>query len=51
MQMKSVKKTQFVGLNDKHFYFNDRIISLPFGHFLLKKLEKKKEKTEMNYIN
>ena len=33
IQMKSVKKTQFAGLNDKRFYFHDGIVSLPFGHF------------------
>ena len=34
MQMKSVKKTtQFARLNDKRFYFHNRIVSLPFGHF------------------
>ena len=37
MQMKSVRKTQVAGLNDKHFYFHDGIVSLPFGHFLLEK--------------
>ena len=33
IQMKSVKQTQFAGLNDKRFYFHDGIISLPFGQF------------------
>ena len=37
MQMKSVRKTQFAGLNDKRFYFHDGFVSLPFGHFLLEK--------------
>ena len=44
MQMKYVKKTQFAGLNDKSFYFLDGIVSLPFGHFLLKKVREEKEK-------
>ena len=44
MQMKSVKKTQFAGLNDKHFYFHEGIVSLPFGHFLLNKVREEKEK-------
>ena len=44
MQMKSVKKTQFSGLNNKRFYFHDRIVSLPFGHFLLNKVREEKEK-------
>ena len=34
MQMKSVKKSQFAGSNDKRFYFHDGVVSLPFGHFL-----------------
>ena len=42
--MKSVKKTQFAGVNDKCFYFHGGIVSLPFGHFLLKKLREEKEK-------
>ena len=37
MQMKSVKKAQFAGLNAKRFYFHDGVVSLPFGHILLKK--------------
>ena len=37
MQMKSVRKTQFAGLNDKSFYFHDGIVSLPFPQFLLEK--------------
>ena len=42
MQLKSAKKTQFVGLNDKGFFFNDGIVSLPFGHFLLNKVREEK---------
>ena len=34
MQMKSVRKTQFAGLNDKSFYFHDGTVFLPFAHFL-----------------
>ena len=44
MRMKSVKKTQFAGLNDKCFYFHDKIVSLPFGNFLLNKVREEKEK-------
>ena len=44
MRMKSVNKTQFVGLNDKRCYFHDGIVSLPFGHFLSEKVRKEKEK-------
>ena len=43
-QMRSVKKTQFAGLNDKHFYFHDGIVSLPLGHFLLNKVREETEK-------
>ena len=35
MQMVSVKKSQFSGLNDKKYYFSDRICSLPYEHYLL----------------
>ena len=44
MQIKSVKKTQFAGLNDKRFYFHDGIVSLSFGHFLLNKVREEIEK-------
>ena len=44
VQMVSVNKTQFVGLKDKRFYFNDGIVSLPFGHYLLNDVRKQKEK-------
>ena len=42
--MRSVKKTQFAGLNDKHFYFHDGIVSLPLGQFLLNKVREETEK-------
>ena len=45
MQMASVNKTQFAGLNDKIFYFHDGIVSLHFGHFLLNKVKEKKKKS------
>ena len=48
MEMKSVKKTQFAGLNDKRYYFDDGIVSLPFGHFLLTKVREEKEKYRTN---
>ena len=44
VQMKSVKKTQFSGLNDKGFYFHNGIVSLPFRYFLLNKVRQAKEK-------
>ena len=51
MQMKSVKKTQFAGLNDKRFCFHNGIALLPFGHALLKILRKDKEKYRSNIHN
>ena len=51
MRMKSVNKTQFAGLNNKRYYFPDGIVYLPFGHFLLEKVrKKKKKKIVQNYI-
>ena len=49
MQVVSVKRTQFAGLNDKRFFFNYRIISLPFGHYLLNKVRKEKENIKTKY--
>ena len=48
VQMKSVKKTQFAGLNDERFYFHDRIVSLPLGQFLMNKVREVKEKHRAN---
>ena len=42
MQMVSIKKVQFAGLNDKRYYFSDGITPLPYGHFLLSGLRDKK---------
>ena len=44
MQMVTIKKSQFVSLNDKRYYFSDGITSLPYGHILLNKLREKKKK-------
>ena len=38
MIMTSVNKVQFASLNDKRYYFSDRIVSLPYGHPLLKEV-------------
>ena len=48
--MKSVKKIQYAGLNDKRFYFHNGIVSLPFGHFLLHKVREEKEKHRADLI-
>ena len=45
MKMKSVRKTQFAGLNDKRYYLHDGIVSLPFGHF---RKEKEKYRTKLH---
>ena len=44
MQMKSVSKVQFGQLNDKHFYFSNSILSLPYGNPLPEKVRKQKDK-------
>ena len=43
MQMKTVTRKQFSGLNDKSFYFTVSITSLPFGHFLLAEIREHKK--------
>ena len=45
MKMKSARKTQFAGLNDKRYYLHDGIVSLPFGHF---RKEKEKYRTKLH---
>ena len=40
---KTVTKSRFSQLNDKRFYFPDGVISLPFGHSLLKEIDKFKQ--------
>ena len=44
MQMKSIRKVQFGQLNDKRFYFSNGILSLPYGHPVLEKVKKQKDK-------
>ena len=49
VQMASVKKVQFPGLNDKRYYLSNGITTLPYGHFLLAELrEKKKQYKEIH---
>ena len=43
MIMTSVNKVTFVSLNDKRYYFSDGIVSLPYGHPLLKELREYKK--------
>ena len=43
MEMVTIKKTQFAGLNGKRFYFFDGIVSLPFSHHLLEDVKQEKK--------
>ena len=49
MQMVTVKKTQFTGLNGQRFYFYDGNVSLPFGHPLLEEVRKEKKDLKKKY--
>ena len=42
MQMVSIRKIHFAGLNDKRYYFSGGITSLPHGYFLLSELRHEK---------
>ena len=42
VKIKSVRKTQFGGLNNKRYYLHDGIVSLPFEYFLLENVRKEK---------
>ena len=42
MTTQKTTKTKFSQLNDKRFYFPNGVISLPFGHLSLKKLDESK---------
>ena len=49
MKMTTVNKVKFARLNDKRYYFSDGVVSLPFGHVLLKKArEYKKQLTKIH---
>ena len=41
--MTSINKVQFASLNDKRYYFSDGIMSLPYGHPLLKEVRESKK--------
>ena len=43
MQMTTVRRKQFAGLNNKWFYLSDGIASLPYGHFLLSEIRGEKK--------
>ena len=44
MRMKTVEKIQFGQLNDKRFYFPNGILSLPYGHFQMEEIRKRRSK-------
>ena len=50
MQFKEELKTQFASLNDKRYYLPDGVTSLPYGHFLLSKLDEKKNKKNIENV-
>ena len=50
MRIKSVKKTQFASLNDKPFFFQEGIVSVQFGHFLLNKVHAKIKKKQKRNV-
>ena len=39
MAMTSINEVKFGSINDKRYYGSGSIVSLPFGHYLLNKLE------------
>ena len=43
MATHKIKKSKFSQLNDKHFYFPNAIISLPFGHLALHEIDEYKK--------
>ena len=43
MTTHKIKKSKFSQLNDKHFYFPNAIVSLPFGHLALREIDEYKK--------
>ena len=43
MTTHKIIKSKFSQLNDKHFYFPNAIVSLPFGHFALREIDEYKK--------
>ena len=50
MKIKEEVKTQFASLNDKRYYLPDGVTSLPYGHFLLAEIDKKKDNKKIQNI-
>ena len=46
MILESVEKSKFAQINDKRYYFEDGIISLPFSHPYLNEISKYKQNKE-----
>ena len=44
-------KCQFAGLNDKHYYFSDGIVSFPFGHPFFEDIRQYKKDLKDKMIN
>ena len=42
--MTTVSRNQFGLLNSKRYYLTDRVVSLPYGHFLLASIREEKKK-------
>ena len=50
MHFKEKLKVQFAGLNDKRYYLADGVTSLPYDHFLLTELDKKKNQKNIQNV-
>ena len=55
MVLEEIEKSKFTQINDKRYYFSDRIVSLPFSHPLLYEIVKfnreKKPKKLKHFYN
>ena len=53
MILKEIEKSKFLQINDKRYYFSDRIVSLPFSHPLLHEIihfRKEKKQKIKSYL-
>ena len=53
MILKEIEKSKFLQINDKRYYFSDRIVSFPFFHPLLHEIihfRKEKKQTIKSYL-
>ena len=51
MILESVENSKFAQINDKRYYFEDGIISLPFSHPYLNEISKYKQNKEQKVEN